>query len=63
MSNNPQPKPVPKIDLPKGDKTCELFAINSTCDIISTPATLIEPQIKGHGEFARFPLHWMKLIQ
>lgn len=49
MSDTPKPKPVPNINLPKGAESCELFAINSTCDIISIPNTLVEPPIKGHG--------------
>ncbi|CAK4034302.1 Hypothetical predicted protein [Lecanosticta acicola] len=48
MSNQPQARPAPSINLPEGEDVCDVSIINSTCDIVVPPSTLVEPQIDGH---------------
>jgi hypothetical protein len=43
-----QPKQVPNINLPKGSQTCEISIVDTTCNLVVPPATLIEPHIPGH---------------
>ncbi|KAI5363725.1 putative metallo-beta-lactamase, ribonuclease Z/Hydroxyacylglutathione hydrolase [Septoria linicola] len=48
MSSQPQPKQAPPIGLPKGSTVCEVSIINTTCDLVVPPITLLEPHIEGH---------------
>ena len=48
MSSEPKPQQAPPTGLPKGSTTCEVSIINTTCDLVVPPATLIEPHIDGH---------------
>lgn len=48
MSIESQLKKAPDLKLPKSNNICQVSIIDSTCDIVVPPSTLIEPHIKGH---------------
>lgn len=48
MSIQSQSKKAPNLNLPKSDSICQVSIIDSTCDIVVYPSTLIEPHIPGH---------------
>jgi hypothetical protein len=52
--STPQAKSAPNVNLPKGSQTCEISIINTTCDIVVPPGTLVEPKIPGH-EYLNLP--------
>ncbi|EGP86507.1 unnamed protein product [Zymoseptoria tritici ST99CH_1A5] len=49
-----QAKSAPNLNLPKGSRTCEISIINTTCDLVVPPGTLVEPKIPGH-EYLNLP--------
>lgn len=51
-----QSQKAPDLDLPKGDNTCQVSILDSTCDIVVPPSTLVEPHIKGH-EYLNLPTY------
>lgn len=54
--NDPKPEQAPPIGLPKGSTACEVSIINTTCDLVVPPGTLIEPHIDGH-EWLNLPTY------
>lgn len=46
--SNPTPKSAPPIGLPKSNSTCTVRIIDTTCDIVTPPNYLVEPDIPGH---------------
>ena len=48
--------PAPALSLPptSTSNTCELWAIDTTCDIVCPSGSLVEPEVKGH-EFLNLP--------
>ncbi|KAK4498359.1 hypothetical protein PRZ48_011017 [Zasmidium cellare] len=48
MSIESQIKQAPDLKLPKSDNVCQVSIIDSTCDLVVYPSTLIEPHIPGH---------------
>ncbi|KAF7190678.1 Cytochrome P450 monooxygenase [Pseudocercospora fuligena] len=48
MSDEIQPQKAPSLNLPKGNTTCKVSIINTTCNLTVPPPTLVEPSIKGH---------------
>ncbi|KAF9891516.1 hypothetical protein FE257_003983 [Aspergillus nanangensis] len=53
MGSHNQP---PNLNIPPSSNTCDLFLIDTTCDILSSSSSLIEPEIKGH-EFLNLPTY------
>ena len=56
MPEQPQVERASELNLPKGNDVCDVSIINSTCDIVVPPSTLIEPQIEGH-EYLNLPTY------
>lgn len=56
MPEQPQAGRASELNLPKGNDVCDVSIINSTCDIVVPPSTLIEPQIEGH-EYLNLPTY------
>ena len=48
MADNPTPKQAPFLDIPKSSQTCDVSIIDSTCNIVTPPHLLVEPNIPGH---------------
>lgn len=48
MADEIQPKKAPSLNLPAGKTTCQVSIINTTCDLVVPPSTLVEPHINGH---------------
>lgn len=46
--------PGPALNIPPSSSTCDLWAVDTTTDIVCPSGTLIEPRIKGH-EFLNLP--------
>jgi glyoxylase-like metal-dependent hydrolase (beta-lactamase superfamily II) len=54
QSGEIDPVPAPVLNAPVSANTCELWAIDATCDILVPTVSLIQPEIKGH-EFLNLP--------
>ncbi|EME42310.1 hypothetical protein DOTSEDRAFT_175305 [Dothistroma septosporum NZE10] len=52
----PQAKPAPTLNLPKSDNICEVSIIDTTCNLVVPPSTLVEPEITGH-EWLNLPTY------
>ena len=48
-----QAKKAPSVNLPKSDSTCTVSIIDTTCDLVTPPSYLIEPEMAG--------LKWLNL--
>lgn len=43
-----KPVPVPPLNTPESNNTCDLWAIDATCEIVLDTKYLLQPEIKGH---------------
>ena len=48
MASNPEPKPLPNLNIPSGKSTCTVSIIDTTCSLVLPTFISVGPPIPGH---------------